>query len=107
MTDPTHDLAAAELRAAAARDRLSGTVAQLQARLDPKLLAREAKEAGTAAALDAVDRARRNPGVVAGAVGATTLLLARHRLAKLFFRRKPRRVPAAPIDHSAPRRTDP
>lgn len=106
MTDPAHNLAEAELRAAAARDRLSGTVAQLQERLDPKLLAREAKDAGTAAALAGVDHARRNPGVVAGAVGLTGLLLARHRIARLF-RRKPRRVPAAPIDHSAPRRIEP
>jgi hypothetical protein len=101
MTDPVQQLADAELRAAAARDDLSGTVARLQARLDPKLLAREAKEAGTAAALAGVDSARRNPGIVAGAVGAATLLLARHRIASLF-RRKPKRVPAAPIDHSPP-----
>jgi hypothetical protein len=106
MTDPAHDLAEAERRAAAARERLSGTVAQLQSRLDPRQLAREAKDAGTAAALAGVDGARRHPGIVAGAVGATTLLLARHRLMKLFFRRKPKRVPATPIDHSAPRRTD-
>ena len=40
MSDPTKlDLAAAELQAAEARQRLSGTVSQLQARLDPKLLA--------------------------------------------------------------------
>ena len=101
MTDPAHDLAEAERRAAAARDRLSTTVAQLQHRLDPKLLAREARDVGTAAALSGIDGARRNPGIVAGAVGVVTVLLARHRIARLF-RRKPKRVPAAPINHSAP-----
>lgn len=93
--DPKQDLFTAEADAALARQRLSGTVAQLQARLDPKLLAEEAKDAGFSAARAGVDGARRNPGIIAGAVAATGLFLARHRIARLF-RRKPKPLPAQP-----------
>ena len=94
MSDPTKlDLAAAELQAAEARQRLSGTVSQLQARLDPKLLAEDARQAGLMAARAGVDGARRNPGLVAGAVATAGLLLARHRIFALFTRRKPNPPP--------------
>ncbi|MDP1026063.1 DUF3618 domain-containing protein [Sphingomonas sp. KR1UV-12] len=82
------DLAAAELEAAAARQRLSDTVNNLQARLDPKLLAEDARQVGLTAARASVNGARRNPGVVAGALAAAGLLLARHRIAGLFRGRK-------------------
>lgn len=93
--DPKQDLFTAEAEAEQARQRLSGTVAQLQARLDPKLLAGDAKEAGLSVARAGADGARRNPGIIAGAVAATGLFLARHRIARLF-RRKPKPLPARP-----------
>ncbi|WP_298092858.1 DUF3618 domain-containing protein [uncultured Sphingomonas sp.] len=85
--EPVRHLADAEAQAAAARERLSHTVGQLQARLDPKLLAREAREAGLQAARSGVDNARRNPGVVAGATGLLGLFLVRKPLCRLLRRR--------------------
>jgi len=97
MSGPRTDLAVAEAEAAAARLRLSGTVSDLQARLNPSLLAEEAKQAGLTAVNAGMDGARRNPGVVAAAVAATGLLFARHRIAGVFRRRRARKpVPAAP-----------
>lgn len=112
--DPAHRLIDAERDAAQARERLSTTVSQLQARLDPKLLAREAKDAGTAlareakdagtaAALAGVEQARRNPAAVAAAAGVAMLLLSiRPIRAALRRRRASRPVPAQPISHSTP-----
>jgi hypothetical protein len=100
MTGPKTDLAAAEAEVTAARLRLSGTVSDLQARLDPSVLADEAKQAGLTAVTAGVEGARRNPGVVAAAVAATGLMLARHRIAGIFRRRRARKpVPAAPRSH--------
>ena len=99
--DPATNLLGAEARAAAARERLSGTVAQLQSRLDPKLLAREASEKGALAARAGVEQARRNPNVVVGVAGAAMLLMLRKRIASILRRRRARRpVPAQPIAHS-------
>lgn len=89
MTDPFQHLAAAETRAALAHERLSHTIAQLQARLDPRerahRAAREARIVGeTAAAV-----VKEQPRIVVGAAGvaaAATLFLARHRIAALFRR---------------------
>lgn len=97
MSTPAARLLAAETDAALARERLSGTVADLQDRLDPTVLAEDAKAAGAAATQAAVDGARRNPGAVAGAVGALALFLARHRIAAHWRSRKARKpVPAQP-----------
>lgn len=97
MTDPATTLAAAQADAALARERLSGTVSQLQERLDPQLLVREAQAVGTAAGRAAVDGARRNPGTVAGAVAAVGLLLVRHRIIGFWRHRKASKpVPAQP-----------
>lgn len=85
--EPVRHLADAEAQAAAARERLSNTVGQLQARLDPKLLAREAKEAGLQAVHTGVDNARRNPGVVAGATGLLGLFLICKPLCRMIRRR--------------------
>lgn len=91
------ELRRAEDAAAEARRRLDGTVAELQARLDPKLLAQEAKDAGTAAALAGVESARRNPGIVAGIAAAAGLFLARGRIRTALRRRRARKpVPASP-----------
>lgn len=101
--DPVAALQRAEVTAAEARRRLDATVSQLQARLDPKLLAREAKDVSTAAALAGVEQARRNPGIVAGAVGATGLFLLRGRIAAFFRHRRARKpVPAQPRSPAIP-----
>ena len=97
--DPAADLHAAEQRQAAARERLGHTMAQLQAELKPAKLARNAGRKAASAGQDAADVAKRNPGPVAGGVAVLGLFLARHRIARLF-RRKPNKVPAAPISHS-------
>ena len=93
MTDPAADIAAAERRAAQARERLSGSLQLLQARLKPRTLARDAAQSAAAAGQNAaragVDVARHHPGPVAGAVAAAGLFLARHRIAALFRRRQP------------------
>ncbi|SFP63645.1 DUF3618 domain-containing protein [Sphingomonas rubra] len=97
MTDPAATLLSAEAEAALARERLSGTVTQLQERLDPQLLVREAQAVGTAAGRAAVEGARRNPGAVTGAIAAIGLLLARHRIIGFWRHRKASRpVPAQP-----------
>lgn len=97
MTDPATRLLAAEADAALARERLSNTVGQLQDRLDPHLLAREAQAAGAAAGRAAVEGARRNPGAVAGAVATVGLFIARHRLFGLWrHRRASKPLPAQP-----------
>jgi hypothetical protein len=101
MSNPKLDLLAAEAEAALARERLSGTVAQLQAKLDPKALAEEAKDAGLSAVRAGAEGARRNPGIIAGAAAATGLLLVSGPIARFFRRRRVRKpVPAQPIAHS-------
>lgn len=102
MTDPVSDLHRAEVTAEEARRRLNQTVSQLQSRLDPKVLANDAKERGTAVALAGADSAKRNPGIVAGAAGAFLLFLARGRIRAALRRRKARRpVPAQARAHPA------
>lgn len=111
MTDPASlspadAVAAAERRANAARERLTGDLHKLQDRLNPKTLARDAMhratDAGRSAARTAADKgqtaaregldfARDNPAPVAGAVAVTGLFVLRHRIARLF-RRKPKVV---------------
>ena len=99
VTPPVIRLAAAEVDAAAARDRLNDTVARLQSKLDPKLLAKEAvgeaKQLGRQAVGEAkvasdkgVDYARDNPRIVGGAVAGVILFLLRRPLLGLFKRRK-------------------
>ena len=93
--DPAVRLADAELEVAVARQRLSATAARLQAKLNPRDLARQAaremSDKGGAAAQASLNTAIRNPGAVAGATAIAGLFLARHRIASLF-RRKPRPV---------------
>jgi hypothetical protein len=97
MSDPKTHLATAEAEAIAARQRLSATVADLQARLDPAVLAEDARQVGLTAVAAGIDGAKSNPGMVVTAVAATGLLLVRHRIADVFRRRHARKpVPAAP-----------
>lgn len=86
---PASRLAAAETNAATARDQLSRDLAELQARLDPKLLARSAVDEAREVGLAGVDTARRNPAAVAGGAAVLALLLFRRPIARLF-RSKPR-----------------
>lgn len=97
MTDPAGRLLAAKADAELARERLSDTVGQLQERLDPQLLVREAQTVGTAAGLAALDGARRNPRAIAGVVAAIGLFLARHRIGAVRRHRKASKpLPAQP-----------
>lgn len=97
-TDPAADIAAAERREAEARERLTETLHELQAKLNPKALAREGArkvaDAGQSAASRGADVARRNPAPVAGAAALGVLFLARRRIAGLFRRKKKLSVPA-------------
>ena len=96
MTDPATRLMDAEAEAAAARERLSGTLRKLQVRLNPRDLAKQAArdvaDKGQAAAQASLDTAVRNPRAVAGVTAVAGLFLARHRLAGLFRKKdKPHR----------------
>ncbi|WP_374943600.1 phosphatase [Sphingomonas sp.] len=96
MTAPTpvETLAAAEARVAVAHQRLTHTVTQLQAKLDPRerahRAAREARIVGETATAIAKDK----PEIVAGVAAAGILFLARHRIARLFRRRRKNTPPA-------------
>jgi ElaB/YqjD/DUF883 family membrane-anchored ribosome-binding protein len=78
----------AEVRAAAARERMNQTASRLQARLEPHALASQAKEAGMSAAKSSLDCAKSNPAAVAGGVAVLGLLLNRRRIARLFKRKR-------------------
>lgn len=92
MTDTPSSLAVAEANATLARERLSSTFGLLQAKLNPKVIARDAAqglaEAGTSAAKSGVETAKRNPGAVAGITALAGLFLARHKLGALFGRKR-------------------
>ncbi len=91
---PAENLHAAELRSARAREQLHLTVAELQARLDPRArahrVAREAQVAGRTAVAVAKDK----PGILAGVAAAGFVFLARHRIARLFARPRKDNSPA-------------
>jgi len=74
-------LAVAEARSVRARQRLAGTLVEIQARLNPKALAREAaqelREAGEELAREGLETVKRHPLTAAGMVGAVALFLAR------------------------------
>ena len=95
---PAENLAAAEVRAARAREQLNLTVAQLQTRLDPRprarKVAREAQVAGETAAAIAREKPAATGGAVAGAVLAIAVFLGRHRIARLFARPRSDASPA-------------
>ncbi|MES1974863.1 MAG: DUF3618 domain-containing protein [Pseudomonadota bacterium] len=75
------DLAVARRRAAVARSRLAGTLVDIQARLNPKALAREAvdelKGAAQGLAREGLEGLKRHPLKLAGASAAVGLFLAR------------------------------
>jgi hypothetical protein len=81
------DIAAARLEVERTRMRLIGTAHQLQDRLSPKVLAKDAwqgaKEKGADLAEDAVDAVRSRPLAATGVVAAITMFLAREPLMDL------------------------
>lgn len=104
MTDPPK-VAAARIEVERRRARVMDTAQQLQHRLSPNVLARDAwdgaKEKGASLAEDAVDVVRANPVTAGGIVAAVAMFLAREPLMDLAGqivdsikgKRKPRRKP--------------
>lgn len=86
------DIAAAEARAAAAKQRLTSTVGELQERLAPQALAREAvdniSDAGRKALDTGVGHARANPKLVLGGAALFVVFLGRRRLWSLIRRKR-------------------
>jgi ElaB/YqjD/DUF883 family membrane-anchored ribosome-binding protein len=91
MTAPS--VTAAEAHAAETRQRLMGTVATIQERLQPRNVLSDVTETvsnGSRRALaTTVEAAERKPMVAVGAAALVVAILARHRLIDLF-RRKPK-----------------
>lgn len=78
------EVAAARIEVERSRSRLMATAHELQERLSPKVLARDAwqgaKEKGADLAEDAVDAVRARPMTAGGVVAAITMFLAREPL---------------------------
>ena len=81
------EVAAARIEAERARAKLMGTAHELQERLSPRTLARDAwegaKHKGADVVEDAVDAVRKRPVAASGAVAALALFLAREPLLDL------------------------
>lgn len=108
MSDDEPSLAVAEERSDRARQRLAGTLVEIQARLKPKALVREAmqelREAGQELAHEALESAKRHPLTVAGVVTAIGLFLAR-RPARALIARLPEETPPRATPPKPPRLT--
>ena len=93
-------LAVAEARSARARQRLAGTLVEIQARLNPKALAREAaqelREAGQELAREGMETVRRHPLTFAGVATAIGLFFARRPLRALIAKLSDETPPAPP-----------
>jgi hypothetical protein len=104
VTD-TPEITAARGEASAAQARFCATLHELQQRVAPKTLAREAwdgaKSKGADLAEDAVDAVKRRPVAAGGVVAALALFLAREPLKDLAGRI----VPAKKHPAKKPRRT--
>lgn len=87
-TPPVVRLAAAEVDAAAAKDRLNDTVARLQSKLDPKLIAKEATDEVRRVGDRGVLLAKENREALLGLAGGVVLYLLRKPLLSIFKRRK-------------------
>jgi hypothetical protein len=89
MTD-TPQVAAARIEVDRSRERLMSTAHELQERLSPKVLARDAwegaKDKGANLAQGAVDAVRSRPLAAGGVVAALTMFLAREPLMDLAGR---------------------
>ena len=91
----TTNVAEAQLRANAAKAKLAGTVGELQERLHPRALVRDATQ-GMAESADKAARAgletvRDNPGKAAGVAAVAIALLARNQIAR-FLRKRQRNL---------------
>lgn len=91
------ELIEAEAKARAARDALTATLVEIQSRITPRALAREAldeiRETSIEFGRATVDAARRNPGPFIAAVAAVLALVGRHQLANLFAAAPPSPTP--------------
>lgn len=108
MNDDDPSLALAERRSASARQRLAGTLVEIQARLNPKSLAREAardlREAGQELAREGLESAKRHPLTVAGVLAAIGLFVAR-RPVRALLAKLPDRQPRHETPPKPPRLT--
>lgn len=98
--DAEQERAAAQLRADAARAKLTHTLVSLQARVNPRALARDAidelRDVGSDLAQTVMTAAKRNPAPLIG-IGATIIaLLARDWLTDAFAKIIPSATPADP-----------
>lgn len=88
MSNDEPTLAMAEARSDRARRRLAGTLVELQARLNPKALAREAaqelREAGQELAREGLETAKRHPLTIASVAAGLVLFVARRPLRSLL-----------------------
>lgn len=93
MTEADRELERAQREVRLSRQRLAATMREIQDRLNPRVLLREAwgevRERGDLLAGEALDAARKRPAAVAGMVAAVAAVALRHPLgrtaAKLFF----------------------
>jgi hypothetical protein len=103
MSEYEPSLAVAEARSERARQRLAATLVEIQGRLNPKALAREAaqelREAGQELAREGLETAKRHPLTIAGVAAGFLLFVARRPLRSLLAK-LPDETPA-----SAPRLT--
>ena len=87
MSKETPQVAAARIEAERARARMMTSAHQLQERISPKVLARDAWEGakmkGADLVEDSVDAVKRNPGAASGVAAAAMLLLLRQPLMEL------------------------
>lgn len=93
MSNADDARAVAQLRADAARAKLTQTLVHLQARVNPRALARDAidelRETGMSIAQQAIDAAKRNPAPLIG-IGATVIaILARDWITHAIIRHAP------------------
>jgi len=108
MSDDEPSLAIAEQRSDAARRRLAATLVEIQGRLNPRALAREAaqelRETGEELAREGLDAVKRHPLTVAGVLTAVGLFLARRPLRTLITR-LPDETPRPETQRAPPRLT--
>jgi hypothetical protein len=87
MSKDTPELAAARINAEPARARMMASAHNLQERISPRVLARDAwegaKTKGADLAEDAVDAVKRRPAAAGSVAAALVLFLARHPLMDL------------------------
>jgi hypothetical protein len=87
MSKDTPQIAAARIEAERARARMMSSAYQLQERISPKVLARDAWEGakmkGADLVEDSVDAVKRNPGTAGGVAAAAMLFLLRQPLMDL------------------------